>query len=107
MAEKEVGVSSRGILSNPLTGREARANNTQEGILYGFWGHGRGDIIGNQDHYKTGYNPAVPRVDLPISWGDNPKGWVRKCRKLLKPHFVFAHRRTEVASFTWMCKQRF
>jgi hypothetical protein len=36
MAEKEVGVSSRGILSNPLTGREARANNTQEGILYGF-----------------------------------------------------------------------
>lgn len=28
----------------------------------------------------------LPTIELPVFDGDNPRGWIRKCRKYLKMH---------------------
>lgn len=40
---------------------------------------------------RGGYNAIFPRVELPIFFGENLRGWIMKCRKFFKMHFIPAH----------------
>jgi regulator of replication initiation timing len=63
MVEKEVGVNSRGILLNPSTGRDIETLSSKKGIQ-GFRSHNHGDNVTGQEHYKSGNNSTLPRMNL-------------------------------------------
>ena len=46
-----------------------------------------------------GYNIPLPRVELPTFRGENPRGWLRKCRKYFKMNTIPAHQWVEVVSY--------
>ena len=46
-----------------------------------------------------GYNIPLPRVEMPTFRGENPRGWLRKCRKYFKLNTIPAHQWVEVVSY--------
>ena len=52
-----------------------------------------------QELHKMGYNIPLPRVEMPTFRGENPRGWLRKCRKYFKLNTIPAHQWVEVVSY--------
>jgi hypothetical protein len=98
MEGREVVANSEGVLNTPPVEKEVGTQSNQEGVLHGFKILARRDHMGSQDHHKTGYNPPLPMIDLPVFWGDNPRGWLRKCKKFFTRNLVLVQQRVEVAS---------
>jgi hypothetical protein len=61
-------------------------------------GHIQGDQTSSQEHQRVVYNPSLPRMDLTSFWGENPKGWLRKCRKFFKLNSTPSQQWVELAS---------
>jgi hypothetical protein len=77
MTGKDVGSTSRGILQTPARG-------SPEGMLSRGKGPARGDPTYGQEQQRVVHNAALPRMDLTTFRGDNPKGWLRRCKKFFK-----------------------
>lgn len=41
----------------------------------------RSDCIGSQDMSRVGHNMAMPIIDLSNLHRENPRSWIRKCKK--------------------------
>jgi hypothetical protein len=98
-ARKEIGTSSRGILATPGADKETRMSISIERIAPGHMHHFRGDQMMGQKPHKMGYNIPLPRVDMPTFRGENPHGWLRKCRKYFKINMIPAHQWVEMVSY--------
>jgi len=77
MTGKEVGSTSKGILQTPARG-------SPEGLLSRGKGLARRDPTYGQEQQRVVYNAALPRMDLTTFQGDNPRGWLRRCKKFFK-----------------------
>lgn len=44
--------------------------------------------VGINEGQRSIYNVPLPKVELPTFHRDNPRVWVRKCRKFFKLHFT-------------------
>jgi hypothetical protein len=52
-----------------------------------------------QEIHKKGYNIPLLRVEMPTFRGENPRGWLRKCRKYFKLNTIPTHQWVEVVSY--------
>ena len=48
-------------------------------------GPARGDQTYGQEQQRVVHNVVLPRMDLTTFWGDNPRGWLRRCGQSLEP----------------------
>jgi len=77
IAGKDLGSHSKGILHTPTM-------DNQEGMLPRGRSHIPGDRTGSQEHQRVVNNTSLPRMNLTSFWGENPRGWLRKCMKFFK-----------------------
>ena len=88
---KDIGTSSRGILTTPGMEKETRIPVSTERIPPGHRSQFRGEQMNGQELHKIGYNIPLPRIELPAFRGENPRGWLRKCRKYFKLNTIPTH----------------
>jgi hypothetical protein len=72
MIRKDLGSTSKGILQIPARG-------SPEGMLLRGKGPARGDQTYGQEQQRVVHNIVLPRMDLITFWGDNPRGWLKRC----------------------------
>ena len=96
---KDIGTSSRGIFTTPGTDKETGMPVSAERIAPGHRNQFRGEQMMGQELHKMGYNIPLPRVEMPTFRGENPRGWLRKCRKYFKLNTIPAHQWVEVVSY--------
>ncbi|XP_073267365.1 uncharacterized protein [Populus alba] len=70
-----------------------------ERIASGHRNQFRGEKMMGQELHKMGYNIPLPRVELPTFKGENPRGWLQKCRKYFKLNIIPANQWVEVVSY--------
>ena len=78
MIGKDLGSTSGGILQTPERG-------SPEGMLLRGKGPPRGDQTYGQEQHRVVHNVVLPRMDLTTFWGDNPRGWLRRCGQSSEP----------------------
>jgi len=88
---KDIETSSRGILTTPGNDKETRMLVSAEKIVSGHMNQFRGEQMMGQELHRMGYNIPLPRVELPTFRGENPRGWLRKCRKYFKMNTIPTH----------------
>jgi hypothetical protein len=98
-ARKEIGTISRGILATPGANKETGMPVSAERITPGHKNQFRGDQMMGQEPHKIGYNIPLPRVEMPMFRGENPRGWLRKRRKYFKINMILAYQWVEVVSY--------
>jgi hypothetical protein len=70
------------------TDREGRVKMDTNGILPQHWHNQSREGLETQEIQREGYNVTLPKVQLPSFNEENPRGWIRKYRKLLKLNFI-------------------
>ena len=98
-AKMDVGTNSKGILATPGTDKESGMPVAAEKNAPGHRNQFRSEQMMGQELPRVGYNIPLPRVELPTFRGENPRGWLRKCRKYFKMNTIPAHQRVEVVSY--------
>ena len=88
---KDLGSTSKGILQTPAKG-------SLEGMLLRGKGPAKGDQTYGQEQQRMVHNVVLPRMDLTTFWGDNPRGWLRRCKKFFKLNTTPFQRWVELAS---------
>jgi hypothetical protein len=86
-----LGSTSKGILQTPT-------RDSLEGMLSREKGPAKGDQTYGQEQQRMVHNVVLPRMDLTTFWGDNPRGWLRRCNKFFKLNTTPFQRWVELAS---------
>jgi hypothetical protein len=90
------GGHSRGILATPGMDRNVEVNASTEKITPGLRTQSRGEQMTGQEFHKSGFHIPLPRMELSTFRGEDPRGWLRKCKKYFRIHSILAHQWVEV-----------
>jgi hypothetical protein len=93
------GGQSRGILATPGMDKNVEMNASIEKITPGLGTQSRWEQMTGQELHKTGFHIPLPRMELSTFRGEDPRGWLRKCKKYFKIHSIPVHQWVEVVSY--------
>lgn len=71
--------------------KEARNQSDSGGMIRRQQHHNQEEPAGFNKGHMNIYNETLPKVELSAFHVDNPRGWIRKCRKFFKLHFIPVH----------------
>ena len=85
------GGHSRGILTTPGRDRNVEENAYNENLAPGPRTQNRGEQMTGQELHKAGFHIPLPRMELSTFRGEDPRGWLRKCKKYFKIQSIPTH----------------
>lgn len=81
----------KSFMANQAANKEEGIISSPNRMIPNYRGCNYGEVMGNHNFHKIVCNVALLKAELPTFYGDNPRSWMRKCKKFFMMHFTQVH----------------